>query len=339
MVPARRAAFQLIAATLVAGFAACAAAPRSANVRTVRLAVFPDPITFLPVRVAETFGYFAEEDLAVETFEVRGGAKAGQALISGSVDVAAAAPVDAIQLAVEGRDVRGFLLLYMRSTSALVVAPAQSGRIRSIGDLKGKTVGVSAPGSASHQILNFILATNGVPLDSVSTVSVGQSASSVAALEHGTVDAAVLLGSAIATFERRHAVRDFLVDLRTPGGARQVFGSEVFPTLGLIAEERWLRANRDTAQRFVRAVMRGMQWVRNHPAEELRGMIPESARMAEESDLSAIRLMQTGLSPDGLMPAGSPALIEKFVAVSNPKVKAGQIDFGRIFSSEFASAR
>ena len=68
-------------------------------------------------------------------------------------------------------------------------------------------------------------------------------------------------------------------------------------------------------------------------------MIPEAARMAVESDLDAIRQMQTVLSADGIMPAGSPALIEKFVAVSNPRFKAGQIDIARIYTSEFASAR
>jgi sulfonate transport system substrate-binding protein len=326
-------------AMLIAGLVSCGGAPRSATLRTVRLAVFQDPITFLPVRVAQTLGYYAEEGLVVETSEVRGGAKASQALVGGSVDVAAAASVDAVQLAVEGRDVRGFLLLYTRPTAALAVAPSQSGRIRSISDLKGRSVGVSAPGSASHQILNFLLASNGLPFDAVSTVSVGQSASSVAALEHGTVDAAILLGSAIPAFERRHPGSEFLVDLRTPTGARQVFGSEVFPTVGLMAEERWLRANGDTARRLSRAVIRGMQWVRNHPAEEVRGMIPESARMTVDSDLAAIRQMQTVLSADGLMPAGAPALIEKFVAVSNPKFKTGQIDIARIYTSEFASAR
>src|SRR4051794_36611780 len=88
------------------------------------------------------------------------------------------------------------------SRSRRAVAPSKSGSIRMIGDLKGRTVGVSAPGSTSHQILNFLLVSNGLSPDTVSTVSVGMSASSVAALEHGTVDAAVLLASAIAAFER-----------------------------------------------------------------------------------------------------------------------------------------
>lgn len=330
---------QFIMALLAGGLAACGGSSQPPGLTPLRLAIHQDPIAFLPVRVAQVLGYYAEDGLAVETSEVVGGAKALQALIGGSVDVAAASMPDAVQLAVEGRDVRGFLLLYTRPTAALAVAPAQRSRIRAVSDLKGRTVGVTAPGSASHQILNYLLVSGGVSADAVSTVSVGMSASSVAAVEHGTVDAAILLGSAIAAFERRQPNSPLLVDLRTPAGAQQVFGSETFPSLGLMAEERWLRANGDTARRLVRAVMRGMRWVRDHPAEEVRGMIPEGARMAVESDLQAIRQMQAVLSADGMMPDGSPALIERFVAVSNPKVKAGRIDVARLYTSEFASAR
>jgi len=165
------------------------------------------------------------------------------------------------------------------------------------------------------------------------------SASSGAALEHGSVDAAVLLASAIAIFESRQPNQAFLVDLRTPAGARQVFGSEVFPSLGLLAEERWLQSNPDTARRLARAVTRAMHWVREHPAEQVRDMLPEAARMTAESDLHAIREMQKVLSIDGLMPEGSTALIEKFVAVSNPKLRAARVDLARIYTNEFASAR
>jgi NitT/TauT family transport system substrate-binding protein len=328
-----------LAALLAGCLAACHRAAPPADLRTVRLAIHQDPIAFLPVHVSERLGHFAEEGLKVETSEVAGGSKALQALVGGSVDVAAASMPDVVQLAAQGRDVRGFLLVYTRPTAVLAVAPGQSRRLRSVGDLKGRTVGVSAPGSASHQILNFVLATSGLPPDAVSTVSVGMSAGSVAALEHGTVDAAVLLGSAIVTFERRQPDALFLVDLRTPAGARQVFGTEVFPSLGLVAEERWLHANPDTARRLARALLRGMCWVREHPAEEVRGMVSEGARMTEESDLKAIRQMQSVLSLDGLMPAAAPAVIERFLAVSNPKVGAAHVDVARTFTGEFTSAR
>jgi len=331
----RRVPFLLLAIALLS----CHGSRPAARVATVRIAIHREPIAFLPVRVAQTLGYFEAEGLAVELSEVAGGTKAIEALLGGSVDVAAASMSDVVQLAAEGRDVRGFLVLYTRPSSVLAVAPALSGTIRTIRDLRGHTVGVSTPGSWTHQFLNFLLVTNDLSPEDVSTVSVGMSASSVAALEHGTVDAAVLLASAVTAFEERHTSGPFIADTRTLAGARQVFGSETFPSLSLVAEDRWLRANADTAQRVARAVKKGMRWVRDGPAEQVRQMIPDAARMSEKADLQAIQRMQQGLSTDGLMPEGSAELVEKFVAVSNPKVRAAHIDTARIYTNEFASAR
>jgi NitT/TauT family transport system substrate-binding protein len=310
-----------------------------ARVAAVRLAIHRDPIAFLPVRVAQTLGYFEAEGLSVELSEVAGGTKAIEALLGGSVDVAAASMSDVVQLAAEGRDVRGFLVLLTRPAAALAVAPALSGTIRSIRDLKGHTVGVSTPGSWTHQFLNFLLVTNGLSPEDVSTVSVGMSASSVAALEHGTVDAAVLLTSAVSAFEERHTSNPFMADTRTPAGARQVFGSETFPSLSLLSEDRWLQANAGTAQRLARAVTKGMGWVRDRPAAQVRQMIPEAARMSEKADLQAIQRMQQSISTDGLMSTAAAELVEKFVAVSNPKVRAAHIDTARIYTNEFVSMK
>jgi NitT/TauT family transport system substrate-binding protein len=330
---------RLALTVFAAGLVACHGSSPQPGLRAVRLAIHQDPIAFLPVSVAKTLGYDKEAGIVLETSEVAGGAKAIQALLGGSVDVAAASMADAVQLALEGRHVRGFLLLFTRPTAVLAVAPASSGSIRSVRDLKGRTVGVSAPGSATHQILNYLLVANGLTPGDVSTVSVGMSASSVAALEHGTVDAAVLLSSAIAAFERRQPHQTFLVDLRTAAATRQAFGSDVFPSVGLLAEEKWLQANPDTARRIALAITRGMQWVRGHSAEEVRDMLAAAVRTTPEADLYAIRQMQQVLSGDGLIPDGSMAVIEKFVAASNPKIRSTPVDFSRIYTNEFASAR
>ena len=260
-----------------------------------------------------------DEGVTVELSEVAGGAKAIEALLGGSVDVAAGSMSDVIQVAARGSEIRGFLVLYARPTLALAIAPTRRGAIRTIGDLRGRNVGVSAPGSATHQFLDFLLVSNGLTPEDVSTVSVGMAASSVGALEHDTVDAAVLVGSAIATWERRHEGNTLLADTRTPGGARRVFGSDEFPALSLLSEDGWLVQHADTAQRFVRAVKRGVLWVRNNSPEDVRQMIPEGSRMATvEGDCQAIREAQAALSVDGLMPAGSAERIERFVAVRTP---------------------
>jgi NitT/TauT family transport system substrate-binding protein len=321
---------------LAAGLLGCHGSNSDATVGSVRIAIHVDPITFLPFHIAQDLGYYQQEGLAVTMCEVAGGSKAMQALLGGSVDVAVASVSDAIQLAAEGRDVRCFLILYTRPAIALAVAPAMSGSIRAIRDLKGRPVGVSAPGSASHQVLNFLLASNGLSPEDVSAVSVGMAGTSLAALEYGKVDAAILLSSAIPTFEGRHPGQLFLADTRTPDGARRVFGSEMFPNLSLIAQEPWLRDNADTAHRLARAVKRGMRWMRDHPAEQVRDLITKrTARPDSETDLQAIRQAQQIMSPDGIVPGGAVDAVERFVAASSEKVRTAHVDLSKIYTNDF----
>ena len=89
---------RFIAAWLAGTLVACSSSPRPAGLTPIRLAIHQAPIAFLPVRVAQTLGYYAEDGLAVDMSEVVGGTKALQALIGGSVDVAAASMPDALQL-------------------------------------------------------------------------------------------------------------------------------------------------------------------------------------------------------------------------------------------------
>lgn len=327
----RRSVLVLFAASVLG----CHGAESTAGARTVRIAIHRDPIAFLPMRVAHTLGYYQEEGLSVELSEVAGGTKAIEALLGGSVDVAAGSMSDAVALAAQGRAVRGIVLLYTRPTAALVVAPGLVGTIRTIANLKGRTVGVSAPGSASHQLLNYLLVTSGLLPDDVSAVSVGMAGSSIAALEHQQVDAAVLIASAITAFEDRHGGKGFIADTRTPAGASQVFGSELFPSVSLLTQDRWLEHNADTAQRLVRAVKKGLRWVRTEPAERVREMIPEGARMTLGQDLRSIRDAQQVMSADGQMPPGSAELIARFVAISNPALRTAHLDLSRTYTNEF----
>jgi NitT/TauT family transport system substrate-binding protein len=335
-----RAALFTLVWTAAAGLAGCQTKPSSAEIRTIRIAIHRDPVAFLPVRVARVLGYDREEGIAIEPAELAGGTKAIEAMLGGSADVAAGSMSDAVALAAQGRQIRGFLLMYARPSIALAVAPAASSSIRTIRDLKGRTVGVSAPGSASHQFLNFLLVTNGLAGDDVSTVSVGMSSTSISALEHGQVDAAVLLASAIPSFELRNPASPFLADTRTLEGAKSVFGSEIFPALSLLAEDGWLEHNADSAQRLVRAMKKAMHWVREQPVERVREMIPEEARMTpSEADFRAIREVQAAMSSDGVVPVGSAAMIEKFVAVSDGRVRAAHVDPETIYTNRFAQQK
>src|SRR6188474_1579945 len=104
----------LVFAAVSAAFVACGGPYAAPNLRPVRIAIHRDPIAFLPVSVAQTLGYYSQEGLAANVSDVSGGTKAMEALIGGSVDVAAGSMSDVVQVAAEGRKLRGFLVLYPR---------------------------------------------------------------------------------------------------------------------------------------------------------------------------------------------------------------------------------
>ena len=79
-------------------------------------------------------------------------------------------------------------------------------RSPSVKDLAGKKVGVSAPGSSTDFFLKYLLAKNGVDPDAVAVIGIGLDATAVAAMEQGTVDAAVMLDPA-ADAAARQAIR------------------------------------------------------------------------------------------------------------------------------------
>ena len=53
----------IVAVLLAAGLAACTASHQQAGLQTVRLAIHQDPVASLPLRVAQTLGYYAENGL------------------------------------------------------------------------------------------------------------------------------------------------------------------------------------------------------------------------------------------------------------------------------------
>jgi NitT/TauT family transport system substrate-binding protein len=295
-----------------------------------------DYITWLPVEIALSRGFFAREKVRVSIFETNGLGSGMEALLGGSVDITAGTLSQAIQLAAAGREVRCFLSLYTRAPIAIAVAPAMTDTIRSVRDLRGHRVGVASAGSASHQFLRFVLATNSLSSQDVDPISLGTGPPSVAALEHGTVDAGILLGAAIPTFERLHPDTRFLLDTRTAEGAQQAFGSPLFPNACLIAQNEWLTTNSDDARKFVRAVRAAMEWMRTHTPEEIRAAMPETAHIPDAAaELVAIRQAQQTLSADGMMSADAAERIREYVATFGDRARIAPIALDRIYSNDY----
>ena len=314
--------------------------PRSQTQLTrVRIAVPNTPITYLPVHLTHELGYDREQGIEIITQDVSGGSKALQAMFGGSADVIAGVYEQAIQMAVEGRQVRSFLILLQRPGLVLAASPASARVIRTAKDLSGAVLGISTPGSASHNFLNYFLLLHRVPLAEVSVTSIGLGPSSEAALERGNVHAAVLAGSAATLAQRRIPKLTILADARTPEGTKLLFGAEEYPAHNLLAPTQWLRDNPAIARKLVSAVKKAVVWMREHTPEDIRARIPAERRSPDvEADLEALRATIPMLSPDGLISAQGADTVRKALALSVEKVRIATIDVSQTYTNEFAGA-
>jgi NitT/TauT family transport system substrate-binding protein len=300
----------------------------------VHLALQPPSTNNYPSYFAQWLGFYRQEGLDVTISQIAGASKVLQALIGGSADVGGGVFEQSIQMAAERRSIVTFISLARSPNFAVVAAPG--GKVKTLQDLRGKTVGVSSAGSPSQFYLNYLLIKSGMQPADVSIASVGMGATAVAAVEHQQVDAAMLFGSAITALEARRPDLIVLADTRTSEGLRVVFGVDDYPASSLVAKEAWLKTKPDAARRVSRAVVRSLTWLREHSAEEIFAQVPAEFRVGDPAaEIAAIKLAIPMYSIDGRISPESAEAVRQVLAGSLELVRNARIDLSRTYTNEF----
>ena len=292
---------------------ASACSHQAHKIRRIRIATYNQgSLTALPLMLADRLGFFKSENLAVTIEETASGAKAIQALLGGSAEVASAFHELAVQMDTQGRDLTSFVSLARYPGYALVPSPASSKRIARIEDLKGETVALSSPGSPTDLFLKYVLAQHGLSGDAASTVTAGSNMARLAMLERGSVGAAVLSDPAMTLFSRRHPNTPLFADVRSKEGVRQVYGTDTYVSAVLISRAPWLQGNADAARRLSRALNRSLKWIGMHSPEDISAQTPEQLRGTDPVLFrEALRVSLPSFPPDvRFEPAGVEAVIK-----------------------------
>ncbi|GAC1335596.1 MAG: ABC transporter substrate-binding protein [Beijerinckiaceae bacterium] len=287
---------------------------------------------YLPLTVAERKGYFKERGLDVEIQDFAGGAKSLQALVGGSVDVVTGAYEHTIRMQAKDQDIRA--VIELGRFPAIVVAVKKGVKFDSPADYKGMKIGVTAPGSSTNMLMNFVLAKAGLTPQDVSFIGVGSAASAVAAIRNGQLDAISHLEPAITMLERSGDIR-VIVDTRTEEGTRALFGGSN-PAAVLYVKQSFIAANPNTVQALVDALYKTLQWMKGASAEEIAGIVPENYLLGDKSlyvaalDHSKPSYSQTGIiDPDGMRSTNE--MLVKF----EPELKDAKVDLAKTFDPRF----
>jgi NitT/TauT family transport system substrate-binding protein len=178
--------------------------PSAAQGRQIKLAYCSQLLCGVPYEVARSSGIFKNHGLDVQFVYTRGGAAAMQALVGGAVDYAATSLDVAMQAyANVGADVRRFAVTGRLPLFALVTAPKTANQIQSIKDLEGKTIGITALGTADHALTLYLLKQAGADAKKVQFATMGVNL--LEALRQGQVEAGLVQEPALTLLKRSGA--------------------------------------------------------------------------------------------------------------------------------------
>jgi len=324
-----------LALTLVCALGV-ACAPNRGTAGRIRIAIGGQTqLVYLPTTLAQELGFYKEEGLDVELQDFEGGAKALQAQVGGSADVVSGFYDHTIQMAAEQRELVAFVTMLRYPGLVLATSPQAADRVRSIEQLKGGIVGVTTPGSSSQMFLTFMLTKHQVPPDSVSVTAIGSAATAIAAIERGRIDAGWMAEPAFTVVTRRNPTIRVLADLRDEQGLQAAFGTTTYPSAVLYSSGDWLRAHRESAVRLARAIVRTLQWMHEHSAQEIAQRTPKALRGEDDAVYAeALQNSMPMFSLDGRMSAEGAAAVRDLLAGSMEKVRAATIDLSKTYTND-----
>jgi NitT/TauT family transport system substrate-binding protein len=231
----------------------------------------PGASVYIQVDLAKALGYFAEEGLDVNLQHFKGGAVAGAALVGGSIEVSANAIDHVIKAKQQGKELRMIVSFTHLPGTPLVVNTKYRNEIKSPKDLKGRPVGVTAPGSATDLLTRYMMSKEGIRPEEMKIIGVGTN-TIVPALENDQVVAAMGVDPWVTQLVKR-GKGFLLVDLRTDKDTRAIFGGP-YQFTGILARLDVIEKRPAMIQKVVNALVKANRWMAANPIEKWADTLP-----------------------------------------------------------------
>jgi NitT/TauT family transport system substrate-binding protein len=233
----------------------CASSARAQALKKIKIGYPAISYNQIHIWVAKDAGLFRKHGLDAEVIFFRGGQLATQALVAGDPPIVNIGTV--VQAGLQGHDV----VLIASSESAYAYTVVARPGITKIEQLKGKNIGVSGFGSASHNAVLILLRKfNLEPNKDVAVVIAGATTERLGAIEAGRVDATVLTPSELPRARKQGLVEVYdMLDL----------GIEVQGN-GFATTRSFIRDHRETTLAALKAYVESLYYIPHHRQETIK---------------------------------------------------------------------
>src|SRR4029453_3023270 len=250
----------------------------------VRFAYPAKSLNYLPITIGRDKGMFQGEGIDLQLVLVASTIQV-TALTTGDIDFSGAQS-QVMAGAARGLPVKVVGFLTIKPSFWLMAKP----EIRSMADLKGKIIGITAIGSSTDTLARFLLTKNGLTPDrEVALIGTGTTSNILTAMKAGTVDAGVLSPPFNA--------------MATQMGYRTLayFGDYVEQSLsGLGTADRMIRERPELVRKMLAATIKSLPFIQQRPADSIQFISKEwSVDSAAATEL--YKSMLPAFSKDGGM--------------------------------------
>jgi NitT/TauT family transport system substrate-binding protein len=278
--------------------------------------------------------YFEQEGLTVDSVAFASGTAALQNLIGGNADVVEGSFEHTLRMQTKGQHLMCIAVFGRYPANVLVVRKSQADKIKSIADLKGKKIGISAPGSSTHNFVAGLMERAGVNYKEASFISIGTGLSAVAAMRSGSeLDAIVNLDPAInALVDNGEVV--VLADSRTEEGTFAAFGGPYLADC-LYAKIDFVKANPNTAQAIANAIVHAMQWLKTASIDDIiKSLPPEYYQTDEKLYRKSLEKNLAAFQWDGIVSNEAVASVWKAISILEPELKSAKVEFEKTYDNK-----
>jgi NitT/TauT family transport system substrate-binding protein len=249
-----------------------------------------DPI-YTQFYVALDRGYFRAEGLDVSYVNTQSGPRTKQVLAAKEIGVGTSGTNDAIALTLAGKPTNLILAMDTRITYANILtsrALYDSGKVRTIEDLKGKTLACTQLQSATWLMAVFILDQAKIR-DQVAVRGLGDLLTMLGAVKSGQVEATVATVSMVdKAVQEGWGVPIFDISVETAW--KRYFGGNV-PGIAAYVLEESVERHADVIQAYVNAIVKATDFCKATSALDLARMMAAS-HLKAYGDEALLRAMQ-----------------------------------------------
>ncbi|WP_394828807.1 ABC transporter substrate-binding protein [Pendulispora albinea] len=295
-----------------------------------------DKVIYLPAKLSEQLGYFADEGLKVRLLSEQGGSTAEISLISGDAQGVVGFYDHTIDLQTKGKCIQSVVQMANIPGEVEVVSTKMANIIKGPADFRGKKLGYTSPGSSTDFLTQYLAIQHGISSADYTGVKAGAGSTFIAAIDQGSIDAGMTTDPTVAQLLRAGKAK-VLVDMRTEEGTRAALGGS-YPSSSLYMNCDYVARYGNTVQKLANALVKSLRYIADHSAADIASKMPKDFAAGNPAlYIEAIHDSKTMFNRDGRMPPdGAQDVLEVLGRCSaNVRGKKESIDLSKTYTTEF----